>query len=484
MKFIVKLHPEVMIKSKSVRVRFSKLLVSNIRNVLRQIDSETTVSFNWDHIVVNNRHADASMRDALVESLKSIPGIAHFFEVTQHQFTSLDDIYQAAQQAFAERLAGKTFCVRVKRSGQHDFSSLEVEKYVGGGLNQHTDATGVRLKDPDVTVQIQIEGDLAYLVEQRHNGLGGMPMASQEDVLSLISGGFDSGVSSFLTIKRGCRTHYCFFNLGGSDHERGVQEVAYYLWNKFGSSHKVRFLSVPFEHVVAEILEKVDNGQMGVVLKRMMMKVAAVLAERYGIPALVTGEAMGQVSSQTLTNLSVIDRATEALILRPLINWDKQDIIDVARTIGTLPYAEVMPEYCGVISQRPTVKAVLAKIEAEEAKLSEGLVERVAQETRYFDIRDLANIGNTEKVEIDIVASPAAGDIVLDIRAPEEEEQAPLQLEGNQVIHLPFYKLGSQFAQLDASQNYALYCDRGVMSKLQALYLKEQGHLNVKVYRP
>ncbi|WP_028118007.1 tRNA uracil 4-sulfurtransferase ThiI [Ferrimonas senticii] len=484
MKFIVKLHPEVMIKSKSVRVRFSKLLVSNIRNVLRKVDEETAVSFNWDHIVVNNRHADEAMRDQLVEALQSIPGIAHFYEVTQHRYETIDDIYQAAQLAFAERLAGKTFCVRVKRSGKQDFSSLDVEKYVGGGLNQHTDAVGVKLKNPDVTVHIQIEEDLAYLVERRHEGLGGMPMATQEDVLSLISGGFDSGVSSFLTIKRGCRTHFCFFNLGGSDHERGVKEVAYYLWSKYGSSHKVRFLSVPFESVVGEILEKVDNGQMGVVLKRMMMKVAGALAERYDIPALVTGEAIGQVSSQTLTNLNVIDRATEKLILRPLINWDKQDIINLAKKIGTQPYAEVMPEYCGVISQKPTVKAVMAKIEAEEAKFSDDLVERIVQETQYYDIRDLANIGNTEKVEIDTVAAATATEIVLDIRAPEEQEQAPLVIDGVEVQHLPFFKLGSQFAKLDQSQTYLLYCDRGVMSKLQALYLKEQGHDNVKVYRP
>ncbi|QIZ75586.1 tRNA uracil 4-sulfurtransferase ThiI [Ferrimonas lipolytica] len=484
MKFIVKLHPEVMIKSKSVRIRFSKLLVSNIRNVLRKVDPEAAVSFNWDHIVVNSRNADEPMRDELVERLQSIPGIAHFFEVTQYHYETIDDIYQHAQKAFAERLAGKTFCVRVKRSGKQEFSSLDVEKYVGGGLNQNTDAAGVKLKDPDITVSIQIEGDLAYIIERRHNGLGGMPLATQEDVLSLISGGFDSGVSSFLTIKRGCRTHYCFFNLGGADHERGVQEVAYYLWSKFGNSHKVRFLSVPFEQVVEEILEKVDNGQMGVVLKRMMMKVAATLADRYDIPALVTGEAMGQVSSQTLTNLNVIDRATEKLILRPLINWDKQDIIDLSRKIGTLPYAEVMPEYCGVISQKPTVKAVLAKIEAEEAKFSEGLVERVAQETQYFDIRDLANIGKTAAVEIDTVAAPDAGDIVLDIRAPEEEEEAPLNIEGTEVTVLPFFKLASKFTGLDQDKTYLLYCDRGVMSKLQALYLKEQGHNNVKVYRP
>ncbi len=104
---------------------------------------------------------------------------------------------------------------------------------------------------------------------------------------------------------------------------------------------------------------------MGVVLKRMMVRAASKVAERYGVQALVTGEALGQVSSQTLTNLRLIDNVSDTLILRPLISHDKEHIIDLAREIGTEDFARTMPEYCGVISKSPTVKAVKAKIEAE-----------------------------------------------------------------------------------------------------------------------
>lgn len=97
---------------------------------------------------------------------------------------------------------------------------------------------------------------------------------------------------------------------------------------------------------------------MGVVLKRMFMRAAGQVAEHFGIQALVTGEALGQVSSQTLTNLRHIDGVTDTLILRPLINWDKEDIINMARYIGTEDFAKTMPEFCGVISKKPTVKAV------------------------------------------------------------------------------------------------------------------------------
>lgn len=484
MKFIVKLFPEIMMKSKPVRMRFTKMLETNIRNVLRKVDEEARVQRQWDKIMVRVPEDKPEMIARYAERLACIPGIAHVLQVRESTFESVDDIYQQTLALYKEELAGKTFCVRVKRSGKHEFNSIEVERYVGGGLNQFTEAAGVRLKNPDMTVNLEIDNEHLYLVEKRIEGLGGFPMATQEDVLSLISGGFDSGVSSFQFIKRGSRTHYCFFNLGGDQHEIGVKQVAYHLWQKYGESHKVKFISVPFDPVVQEILEKIDNGQMGVILKRMMMRAASRIAEKMGIQALVTGEAMGQVSSQTLTNLNVIDRSTDMLILRPLIVMDKQDIINMSREIGTEDFAKSIPEYCGVISQKPTVKAVMGKILAEEEKFSEDLIDRVVEAAEVIDIRDIAVSMDTKITETETVDAVTGGEVVVDIRSPEEEEQSPLDLNGIEVKCIPFFKLATQFADLDKEKTYLLYCDRGVMSKLQALYLQEQGYHNVKVYRP
>ncbi len=335
-----------------------------------------------------------------------------------------------------------------------------------------------------MTVNLEVDQDKLILVKARHEGLGGFPIGTQEDVLSLISGGFDSGVSSYMLMRRGCRVHYCFFNLGGSAHEIGVKQVAHYLWNRFGSSHRVRFIAIDFEPVVGEILEKVEDGQMGVVLKRMMVRAASQVAERYGVQALVTGEALGQVSSQTLTNLRLIDNASDTLILRPLISHDKEHIINLARQIGTEDFAKTMPEYCGVISKSPTVKAVKAKIEEEESHFDFSILDRVVSEAKNVDIREIAQQSREQVVEVETVAELADTDVLLDIRAPDEQEEKPLKLDQVEVRSLPFYKLSSQFADLDQSKTYLLYCDRGVMSRLQALYLREQGYTNVKVYRP
>jgi len=180
----------------------------------------------------------------------------------------------------------------------------------------------------------------------------------------------------------------------------------------------------------------------------------------------------------------LIDNATDTLILRPLISHDKEHIINVARQIGTEDFAKTMPEYCGVISKSPTVKAIKARIEAEEQMFDFSVLDKVVSEAQNYDIRHIAEQTAQEVAEVETVAEFVSTDILLDIRAPDEAEDKPLELENIQVQTLPFYKLSTQFASLDQSKTYLLYCDRGVMSRLQALYLLEQGYTNVKVYRP
>ncbi|EIV8494540.1 tRNA uracil 4-sulfurtransferase ThiI [Vibrio vulnificus] len=482
MKFIVKPHPEIFVKSESVRKRFTKILESNIRIIIQNRTESVAVFNRRDHIEVSaNSH---QYYQQVLEILTTTPGIQQVLEVKQSGFKDLHDIYEQVLDLSRERIENKTFVVRAKRRGKHDFTSIELERYVGGGLNQSVESASVKLHNPDITIKIEVVDDKLNQILAHHKGLGGFPLGTQEDLLSLISGGFDSGVSSYLHIKRGSKVHYCFFNLGGPAHEIGVKQVAHFLWNKYGSSAKVRFISVDFEPVVAEILEKVEDGQMGVVLKRMFMRAAGMVAEKFDIQALVTGEALGQVSSQTLTNLRHIDVVTDRLILRPLINWDKDEIIKVARDIGTEDFAKTMPEYCGVISKKPTVKAVKEKLEAEEANFNFDILEQVVRNARQMDIRDIAKESAQAAPEVEQVQAIEEHAVVLDIRSPDEEDDSPLEIGGVEVKHIPFYKLSTQFGDLDQSKTYLLYCARGVMSRLQALYLQEQGFKNVKVYRP
>lgn len=484
MKLIIKPFAEITIKSRPVRKQFIRQLAKNIRTVLADLDPQLTTEGEWDNIDLISQVEDRKTQEAIFERLKNTPGIAHFLEVHEYPYQGFDDCFEKCRAHFGERLPGKIFAVRCKRAGNtHDFSSVELASHVGSRLRRECGAAGIDLKHPEVEVRFEVRYARLLIIHAQHEGMGGYPLGSIEQTLVLMSGGFDSSVAAYQMMRRGLLTHFCFFNLGGRAHELGVMEVAQFLWNKYGRSHRVLFISVPFEEVVGEILAKVDNSQMGVILKRMMLRVASRLADDLHIEALVTGEAISQVSSQTLTNLSVIDSATNKLVLRPLVASHKQDIIDTATAIGTAEFAKNMPEYCGVISVNPTTRARGYRIEREEAQFDMSLLDRALERARRVTVDKLIDELSCD-IQVEEVSQPLPGQIVLDIRHPDAVEDQPLELPGIEVQALPFYAINNQFKHLPEDRQYLLYCDKGVMSRLHAHHLLSEGHANVRVYRP
>lgn len=482
MQFIIKLFPEITIKSKPVRQRFIRILRDNLRSLLKPVSGGIQVDSHFDRISIRISEGAEPGAERIIDILQRTPGIHHITQVREYPLGDMEDIFDKTREVYASQIEHSTFAVRCKRQGNHPFKSGDIEREIGGKLFQRCKNAGVNLKNPEVTVTLEIRHNRLFIIQARYPGLGGFPIGSINSALSLISGGFDSTVSSYLSMKRGLLTHYCFFNLGGQAHEVGVKEVAVYLWLKYGASHRVKFISVPFEDVVAEILERVDNSQMGVILKRMMLRAATHLATELEIPALITGESVAQVSSQTLANLSVIDKATDMLVMRPLIMMDKHDIIETARRIGTEVFANAIPEYCGVISVNPTTNARLHRIEKEETRFEMQVLETAIQNAKSLNIDEIIT-GIESDNPVTVYSQLSADDMIIDIRHPDEEEQKPLQQVGN-IIRIPFYALHKEAANLTQTQHYLLYCEKGVMSQLHAQYLRDQGYSNIDVYRP
>ncbi|MBX8469180.1 tRNA 4-thiouridine(8) synthase ThiI [Pseudomonas sp. RIT778] len=483
MKLIVKVFPEITIKSRPVRTKFIRQLAKNIRTVLRDLDPAVVVNGVWDNLELETRVTDPKALKEMGERLTCMPGIAHFLQIDEYPLGDFDDITEKCKQHYGDALTGKIFSVRCKRAGKHAFSSMDVEKYVGSKLRRECGAAGIDLKQPEIEVRIEVRDKRLFVIHSQHNGIGGYPLGALEQTLVLMSGGFDSTVAAYQILRRGLMTHFCFFNLGGRAHELGVMEVAHFIWKKYGSSQRVLFVSVPFEEVLGEILGKVDDSHMGVVLKRMMLRAASSIAERLHIDALVTGEAISQVSSQTLPNLSVIDCVTDKLVLRPLIVAHKQDIIDTAAQIGTGDFARHMPEYCGVISVNPKTAAKRGRVEHEEQEFDMAVLERALANARLVPIdRVIDELG--QDLQIEEVSEALAGQIVIDIRHPDAAEDDPLELASIEVQTMPFYAVNARFKELDPTRQYLLYCDKGVMSRLHAHHLLSEGHANVRVYRP
>lgn len=485
MQFILRLFPEISIKSRPVRNRFIRMLMQNLFNVATHHQFSIKVQAQWDKLLVKIGEDDSdAVKELAVRELSRIPGIHSFLAVKEFEFTRFDDIFAIAGPIYGPSLEGKTFAVRVRRRGKHEYDSQTAARMIGGMFKAHYPNNGVNLDNPDVTIKIEIDSNKCYLITDRFLGMGGYPVGTQGSVISLISGGFDSGVSTYKAIHRGSKVNYLFFNMGGTAHELGVKQESYFIWDRYASSHAVKFITIPFERIVGQILERTHHGVRGVILKRMMVRVGAEIAKRIKAEALVTGESLGQVSSQTITNLNHIDRVCDCLIIRPLVLEDKQDIVDKAHEIGTAGFAESMPEYCGVISDHPNVCPSQSFVEEEEAKMDADLVEDAVAKAAFLNIKDIPE--NTRKLEEEVESVPilGLGDVIIDVRSPDDAAKAPITVPEHETILIPFYKIAEEFGSLDNLKSYALYCDQGVMSLMQARQLKEMGYHNVKVYRP
>jgi tRNA uracil 4-sulfurtransferase len=210
------------------------------------------------------------------------------------------------------------------------------------------------------------------------------------------------------------------------------------------------------------------------VLKRMMLRAASHVAERMNLPAIATGEAVAQVASQTISNLAVIDHVCDHMILRPLATMDKQDIISIARRIGTEAFAANMPEYCGVISVNPLTQGNRSKTEEVEQAFDMTILERALERATYQRIDEVLADADSGLDDVMLVSTPQLDDVIVDIRHPGETADAPLFLANNPVVAIPFYELESRLAELDGNKRHLLYCQKGTMSKIHAHHLKQK----------
>lgn len=477
-KFIIKFFPEIMIKGTAARRQQINQLSNNLIKLLKRVNENIESKKFSDKIeIVCPIEYSVETRQILLQT----PGVGVILEAVQYnKINTLDEIKVLVNDILGHTVKNKTFVVRAKRTGTHDFKSIEIEKTVGGYMLAHNDAKGINLKNPDIKINIELVHNQLNVVTLKHNGLGGFPIGSQGQILSLMSGGFDSTVASYLTMRRGIKTHFIFFNLGGVAHEIGVKQVASFLWNKFGSSHNVSFITVPFEDVVSEIFRSTAETYMGVTLKRLMLKASEKIANDMEIDALVTGESVAQVSSQTLRNLSLIDQATNKLILRPLSTMHKQDIMKIANDIGTRRFAETMPEYCGVISKNPVIHGSFKRMEVESRKFDYSVLDAaVAKAVRvkaYELVEDISDISQIESVS-DISSGKYT---IIDIRQGDDCIKTSCE-----TLKIPFHKLKSEFKNLPQEKEYLLYCDKGILSQLHAQYLIDaENFTNIRVYRP
>ncbi len=265
-----------------------------------------------------------------------------------------------------------SFKVESKRSDKtFPMTSIELSQYVGGELQEAYPETPVDVHNPELTVHVEVRELAAYVHSNPVPGAGGMPVGSNGVAVTLLSGGIDSPVSTYMIARRGVRlipVHFFAFPYTSEQAKEKVVELASLLTEYCG---KMTIEVVPFTHIQEEIRDKCPEEYFTLVMRRFMMRIADKIAKRCGAAAIVTGENLGQVASQTMEAMAVTRAVTDMPIVQPLIGFDKEEIIRFARKIGTfgtsiLPYEDC----CTVFTPRhPRTKPKLRDVEAVETAL-------------------------------------------------------------------------------------------------------------------
>ena len=309
--------------------------------------------------------------ELIKNELSNTPGIAYFCHALKATLT-INSIINKAGKLLVKN---KTFKVVTKRSNKaFKHTSVEVNKLVGEHF--YNKGFKVDVHNPEQRLYVEILEKNAYVYAEKIKGLGGLPVGSSGKLLLLVSGGIDSPVSAYYMMKRGCRVEFIHFYNERTGVKEKIIELAGILSKFQGKS--IIYL-IPFMDIQKEIILKTPSDKRMIIYRRLMLRIAERIAEQIKAKGLITGDSAGQVASQTLDNLRVIWNATSLPVYAPLIGFDKEEIINIAKRIGTyetsiLPYSDCCSY---LVARHPETRAKLEDIERIEKKLNiERLVKK------------------------------------------------------------------------------------------------------------
>ena len=457
---MLRLTGEITTKGRRTRSRFQRKLVENARDALESSGAMCRVHSEWSRLYIR---ADRPVADPLAR----VFGISTFSVLEAECAADLPEIVRVGFRTFGHRVEGKSFAVRARRSGTHSFGSPDVSRELGAAL---AEGAHVDLNHPEVEVFVEVRDDRALLFGTREAGAGGLPLGVEARAVCLLSGGFDSAVAAWMMLRRGVALDYVFCNLGGDAYQRMVLEVAAVLADRWSYGTRPTLLSLDFDPVVSELRRAFRPAFQQIALKREMYRAAEKVALRLGADAIVTGEAVGQVSSQTLANLRSIDDASSLPVLRPLVGMDKEEIISRSRRVGTYDLSARVREYCSISTGRPATAASPESVLREEKGLDRRVLEASLAAARLFDLRamDMVQVAG-ESVFVDAVPS---GAVVIDTR--ELELYHAWHWQGAE--HREYAELLADYGKLSKDSTYLLYCEFGLKSARLAELMQRSGY--------
>ena len=458
---LVRFSGELSTKARRTRSRFQNKLAGNLREGFAAEGVEAVLRPAWSRFYV-----EAADR-AFLEPLRRTFGVSSCSILAGECEAELETIVTTGRGLFADVVRGRSYAVRARRSGTHGFSSSDIHQRLGAALNP---GATVHLDAPDVTVFVEVRDRRAFFFEDSVRGPSGLPLGVQGRALALLSGGFDSPVAAWMALRRGVHLDYVFCNLGGAAYERMVVEVGKILADRWSYGTRPRLHVLDFGPVVESMRARAKPAYLQVVLKRMMYRAATEIGVRTGAEALVTGESVGQVSSQTLRNLRAIEPAASLPVLRPLLGFHKEEILDRARDIGTYEFSARVREYCDISPQRPVTASTPEAAERQEAAVGFEALDVAVSGAASHDLRALRP-ATMVGASLYVSGVPEGAEII-DTRPAQAFE----------AWHWPgatrrdLSELERDFRDLDRAATYVLCCAEGVRTAYLAETMQRAGY--------
>lgn len=367
---------EIGIKGKN-RTVFENCLVRNIRRALDGYVKKIEKEYGRIIIFEKNEHEKIKKR------LEKLPGIENFSFVYEANL-DIEEIKKKALDLAKQKKIFHSFKIDARRANKKfPYNSMQINEIVGDEIRKKLNKK-VDLEKAELTIFIEIGNKRAYLYTEKFSGVGGLPVGSQGKVISLLSGGIDSPVASWLMMKRGCEVIFLhFYNENLVAKPEKVEKIIKKLTE---TQLETKAYFIPFADLQYEIIKTIPAKYRMIVYRRFMTKIAEKIAEKEEAKAIVTGDSIGQVASQTLENLQCIYEASMP-ILSPLIGMDKKEIVDIAKKLGTYEISiKPYDDCCSfMIAKHPATKAKLYEIKEMEKKIEFDLEELIkkAEVKRY-----------------------------------------------------------------------------------------------------
>ena len=371
------------------RKSFEQKLVSNVRRRLAHIGKFRV--YCLQSTVYVEAAEDGADMDAAFEALQKVFGIVKLSRAAACKKDKDAIAKLAIDYLRDDMLRAKSFKVESKRSDKSfPMTSVELSQYVGGELNEAYPNVEVDVHDPELVVNIEVRDLAAYVHAAPVPGAGGMPVGCNGVAVTLLSGGIDSPVSSYMIAKRGVRLiplHFFSFPYTSEQAKEKVIELGNMLTEYCG---RMTLEIAPFTHIQEEIRDKCPEEYFTLIMRRFMMRIAQRVAHDTGAKAIVTGENLGQVASQTMEAMASTQAVIDLPVLQPLIGMDKEEIITIARKIGTFDTSILPYEDCCTVftPKHPCTRPKLSEVERAESVLDiDALVDEAVKGLEEVELR-------------------------------------------------------------------------------------------------